>query len=168
MEAGRTRTAENPHRIKSDLSNLTMIHSCNWSSCNSKLDAECFSRLHVLQTGEGGAECVSLSSDSGRVSEPFRLGRRIPFMFLFFFILPSSRSYLFWPAQSTDSATKDIKHTHTSTLTLTHILMFDSFVIYRQYLWDDKDSSVCAFARFQSSFQWNWYSRMWLWFLPSK
>lgn len=138
-----------------------MIHSCNWSSCKSKLNPECFSQLSVLQTREETVECVLLSSDSRRVSVPehcraVQISPSDSFnVFLFFsHPLPSSRSYLFWPAQSQTSSPRTSSicthwrsQTHTHSHTHSDV---DSFVIYRQYQRDDKDNSVCSPARFQS------------------
>lgn len=88
-------------------------------------------------------------------AELLRLGRLIPFnVFFFFSSSPLIQELLVLTCRVPDSATKDIKHMHTChphSLSLTHTHSdVDSFVIYRQYLRDDKDNSVCAFARFQS------------------
>ena len=98
-EAGCLRTAENPHGRT-----LTMIHSCNRGGCRSQLEPiACTpeqrrwrverSVFRSCQTA-GGWVCR-------RRAELLRLGRLIPFnVFFFFHPLLSSRSYLFWPAES--------------------------------------------------------------------
>lgn len=100
-----------------------MIHY-NWSSCNSKLDPECLSQSYVLQTGGAAAECSSLSSDSVRLSELFRLGHLIPLMFFFLYPLPLIEELLVLTCTVPDS--EDITHTHASVHRLTCILMSTS------------------------------------------
>lgn len=98
-------------------------------------------------------------SDSRRVSvpRPSRAAQIRPSdSFNVFLFSPSSsliQELLVLTCTVPDSLAKDIKRTHAPTLPNTHTHIHthsrthsdvDSFVIYRQYLRDDKDNSVCA------------------------
>lgn len=156
MEAGWTRTAENPCRIKSDFSNPTMIHSCNWTSCKNK--PEHFSRLRA----ERSVFC-SRQTAGGRVcrcrAELFRLGCLIPLMF-FFSILSPHPGVTCSDLHSPRLPTKDIKHMHTSTLSHTRILMLTHSWFIANICEPTRIIQSAPLQHFKvNSSQWNRYSR---------
>lgn len=149
MKAGLMRTAESPHTVGSDLSILTKIHSCNWSTCKSKLShhsvlAGCmtcrpekleWNLLCTCQTA-GGQLCWSKA-------ELFRSSCLIPLKF--FFIFSPCPGLACSDLQSPRLSAKNMAHPRASKLTHTLMLTYSWFIT-----WDKKDNSFWTFARFQS------------------
>lgn len=151
MEQRCSRSYKCSRKILTESSNLTTIHSCYWTLCKGKLNLKYLCQLRVLQTREGGAEWALLLSDSRRASV-LEQSRAVqikppPLMFLFFHPLPSSRSYLFWPAQSQTPCQGHQAYAYTHIHTHSDV---DSFMIYHQYLWGEENDSGCVFVRLQS------------------